>query len=582
MTSINTNISAYYAQNNLRAAGSMAQSSISKLSSGNRIIKASDDVAALSIGTILRTNVSTLKTALVNANQGSTLLQIADGALARVGEILQRQKALATQTNSGTLSSVEKGYLNQEFQKLKEELDRIVTTTNFNGIKLLDGSLAADNTSLATEAATDYVAAVDDGVTVDTGILVGGEASFDFSNAGTAGNSTVNKLVGSLANATVVGDLSTDGTDDLVNFIVNINGVNFRSADIDTDAGSDRSNVVFTATDGSGVAFTLDITDPAASFTAGGVTSTEVDDFAELLQAEIRKLNIYQDRTLEDTASTDASAITAAKFNGTVLQGMDGSDIQLVGKDFDLEGYAPSISGFKITSLSSTAFKAEVTVNGVTYSTANVTNYEAGVSIANDADFTDQDIMGAGNGVIRMVSADDANSYIDINLASAAATLDGRSQSLMDGIQNALNGAFGSGSTGGVDFQVGVQSSDKIAIQLDSVKTTSLYVDNDGASVTMDLVNGDIADIQEALDNAIKSVTARRADVGALQSRFGYASAALEVSVQNLDAARSQFLDADISEESTNFARAQVLQQAAISVLAQANQIPQNLLKLIG
>ena len=158
MTSINTNISAYYAQNNLRAAGAQAQSSIAKLSSGNRIIKASDDVAALSIGTILRTNVSTLKTALVNANQGGTLLQVADGALARVGEILQRQKALATQTNSGTLSSTEKGYLNQEFSKLSDELDRIVNTTNFNGVKLLDGALAADSTSLATEVPTTLVA----------------------------------------------------------------------------------------------------------------------------------------------------------------------------------------------------------------------------------------------------------------------------------------------------------------------------------------------------------------------------------------------------------------------------------------
>ncbi len=581
MTTINTNISAYYAQNNLRAAGAASQSSIAKLSSGQRIIKASDDVAALSIGTILRTNVSTLKTALVNANQGSTLLQIADGALARVGEILQRQKALATQTNSGTLSATEKGYLNQEFSKLKEELDRIVTTTNFNGVKLLDGALAADNTTLATEAPTALVAAVDDGVTVDTDILVGGEAAFALGNAGTAGNETINKLIGSLADVTVVGDLSTDGSDDLVNFIVNINGVNFRSADIDTDAGSDRTDVVFTATDGSGVTFTLDIEDPAASFSAGAVTQTEVDDFAELLQAELAKLNIYQDRTLEDTAATDSSAITAEKFNGTVLQGMDGSDIQLVGKEF-ADGYAPSISGFKITSMSSTAFKAEVTINGVTYSTANEPGSETGVTIANDADFTDQDIQGAGNGVIRMVSANDANSYIDINLASAAATLDGRSQSLMDGIQNALNGAFGSGSEGGVDVQVGVLSTDKIAIQLDSVKSNALYVDNDGAAVTMDLVSGDIGDIQEALDNAIKTVTARRADVGALQSRFGYAAAALEVSVQNLDAARAQFLDPDISEESTNFAKSQVLQQAAISVLAQANQIPQNLLKLIG
>jgi flagellin len=77
-------------------------------------------------------------------------------------------------------------------------------------------------------------------------------------------------------------------------------------------------------------------------------------------------------------------------------------------------------------------------------------------------------------------------------------------------------------------------------------------------------------------------VTALRADVGSLQSRFNYAANNLQTSIQNQDASRATYLDADISEESTNFSSAQVLMQASISVLAQANQMPQNLLKLIG
>jgi flagellin len=586
MASINTNISAYYAQNNLRTAGASAQSSIARLSSGNKIVKASDDVAALSIGTILRTDVNTLKTALVNANQGSTLLQVADGALSRVGEILQRQKALATQANSGTLSATERGYLGQEFSKLTEEIDRIVDRTTFNGIGLIDGTLASDSTSLATEVPTAITAALRSGesaLSSNVFTLTSGVPAFTVSAAGTG--DTINLLKGSLATATVTGKTVADAGN--IQLTINIGGVNFQSASFDT-AGDAAITPIFTAMDGSGAAFTLSLADPDNS---GGVTDgaftatatdTEANTYAALVQTGLRSLDLYQTKVLENTAATDASAITAAKFDGTVLQDMTGADFKLVGKDFDSEGYAPSISGFKFTSLTSTAFKAEVTINGVSYSTANKTSTATGVTINNDADFTNEDISGVGNGILRLVSADDSNSYIDISLVNASAGLDGRTQSKLDGIEDALNGAFGSGSEGGVGFQVGTDADDKVSISLSAVSTNSLYVDNDGAAVTMDLVAGDLGDIQEALDNAINTVTSRRADVGALQSRFNYASSALESSIQNLDAARGTFLDADISEESTSFARAQVLQQAAISVLAQANQIPQNLLKLIG
>lgn len=142
LNSINTNIAAYYAQANISKASSMAGSSISRLSSGNRIVQASDDVAAMSTGTSLRTNVTTLKMALINTSQGSSLLQVADGALSQVTDILQRQKAIAVQAGSGSLSDAERSFLNQEFQNLSQEIDRLVSQTNFNGVTLLDGSLS--------------------------------------------------------------------------------------------------------------------------------------------------------------------------------------------------------------------------------------------------------------------------------------------------------------------------------------------------------------------------------------------------------------------------------------------------------
>ena len=156
LNSINTNIAAYMAQSNIGKASDMASSSIARLSSGNRIVRASDDVAAMSAGTSLRTNVTTLRMALVNTAQGSSLLQVADGALSQVTDILQRQKSIAVQAGAGSLTSQERSFLNQEFQNLTQEIDRIVDQTNFNGVSLLNGSLSekVNVNDVATAAAS--------------------------------------------------------------------------------------------------------------------------------------------------------------------------------------------------------------------------------------------------------------------------------------------------------------------------------------------------------------------------------------------------------------------------------------------
>lgn len=174
MLSLISNSAAQYAQQFLKQASSESTASISRLSSGDRINKASADVAGLAIGTTLSTNVSTLKAALTNTSQANSLLGVADGALANIASILQKQKALATQATSGALSAAALGYLNEEFQSLTQEIDSIASTTNFNGINLIDGSLyvpsqittnaSANSTctsgtiSFASSASSDYVA----------------------------------------------------------------------------------------------------------------------------------------------------------------------------------------------------------------------------------------------------------------------------------------------------------------------------------------------------------------------------------------------------------------------------------------
>lgn len=119
---------------------SAAESSItSKLASGSRITKASDDASGLAIGTRIQSDVTVLSQAATNATQATAILQTADGGLARVGDILQRMKSLATQSNSGSVTDAERTYIQSEYAELTKEIDGIAQSTRYNGVSLLDG-----------------------------------------------------------------------------------------------------------------------------------------------------------------------------------------------------------------------------------------------------------------------------------------------------------------------------------------------------------------------------------------------------------------------------------------------------------
>ncbi len=135
-----SNFAASVAHRNLTATDMRATSSLTKLSSGTRVVSAKDDAASLAIGKGLQVEVESLRQAQVNAGQAGSMLQIADGALATISDILMRMKALAVQASSGQYSSTERGFLNDEFDTLRSEIDRIAQDTEFNGTTLLNGN----------------------------------------------------------------------------------------------------------------------------------------------------------------------------------------------------------------------------------------------------------------------------------------------------------------------------------------------------------------------------------------------------------------------------------------------------------
>ncbi len=137
---INNNPASVNAQRNLNSANMNLNKSLSRLSSGLRIVTAGDDAAGLAISESLRSQVASLEQASRNSMDGISMLQIAEGALNEVSSKLIRLRELTMQSANGTVSDDQKDMLDSEFQALTDEIDRIAKATNFNGKKLLDGS----------------------------------------------------------------------------------------------------------------------------------------------------------------------------------------------------------------------------------------------------------------------------------------------------------------------------------------------------------------------------------------------------------------------------------------------------------
>jgi len=141
--SLVTNIASFRAQRNLAKTTNQLTGNIERLSSGLRINRAGDDAARSSISAQMSAQILGIGQAMRNANDAVSLTQTAEGALSQNNDIISRMRELAVQaSNEGTMDSTERGYLDQEFQLLESELNRIVAVTEFNGTKLIDGSLS--------------------------------------------------------------------------------------------------------------------------------------------------------------------------------------------------------------------------------------------------------------------------------------------------------------------------------------------------------------------------------------------------------------------------------------------------------
>ena len=265
--SILNNIASLAAQNNLAVTGANLQKTLFRLSSGSRINSGADDAAGLAIADGLQANITGLVQSARNANDGVGQLQVADGALAQVTTLLNRAVTLGTESATGTVSNTQRGALDAEFTAIKSEIDRIGSTTNFNGaavftaavqsiflsdsvtnstINTTTGALSALGVGLGANASTTLssianpvpTAAVAIGGTTYTfvaaltgaanEVLIGGTAGASLGNLAAAVNGSagagVAYGVGTVANTNVKATANSDGTDTFTALVSGVGG----------------------------------------------------------------------------------------------------------------------------------------------------------------------------------------------------------------------------------------------------------------------------------------------------------------------------------------------------------------------
>lgn len=214
---INTNVLSLNAQRNLNTSGSQLATSLQRLSSGLRINSAKDDAAGLAISERFTAQIRGLNQAARNANDGISLAQTAEGALAEVGNNLQRIRELAVQSRNATNSSTDRAALQVEALALKTEIDRVATTTSFNGTKLIDGSFSNQVFQV--------------GANVGETMTVSGIVNAQSSNLGSSSVAQVTGAAASAFTAITAGDLT-------------INGTSVGAIAADTNAANRASNVM--------------------------------------------------------------------------------------------------------------------------------------------------------------------------------------------------------------------------------------------------------------------------------------------------------------------------------------------------
>lgn len=507
---INTNIASLNSQRNLNTSQTALSVSLQRLSSGLRINSAKDDAAGLGISDRMTTQIRGLNQAVRNSQDGVSLAQTSEAALAEISNNLQRIRELAVQSANASNSTSDRTALDLEVQQRISEVDRISSQTSFNGRKVLDGTfgtaafqvganvgetislnLATSTRSTAIGRTADYVG----GAAYNTSLAVGQQGAGVSTTAFVAGDLTI--AIGS-GSATSVG-ASSAGT---------ANGQSAASAYAKTAAINAAGVSGLTATADTTVQFDMAATAVATTVTDYDLTINSVAIYTNYnggVSGALTSDNVVA-AINANSSTTGVVASYDSSSTRVTLTASDGRDIAISQQSTFAAGAAGGLAAIEGTNNSSNT----ATMAGATT-----------VAVANTY-----------VGSIRLTAAE------QIVIAGGTPAKAGFTATSLALGNSALNSA--------------------------SVTTVS------NANTTINRV-----------DAALTSVSALRSTFGAIQNRFDSVIANLETVSENLTASRSRILDADFAAETASLTRGQILQQAGMAMLSQANSLPNNVLALL-
>ncbi len=237
---INTNVASLNAQRNLTKSTNMLNKSLERLSSGLRINRAADDAAGLAISESMRSDIRALEQASRNAADGVSMVQLAEGALDEVSGILIRMRELAQQSGSGAMGDAERVFIDDEFQALGEEIDRISVATEFNGIELLTGATGTSDILVGTNTSDTITVNLGEntstgatGLAINTEVLTSTAAAL---SAMEALDGAIDDVSGWRAEFGVTQNRLESSMRSIANSVENLSAANSRIRDVDIAA----------------------------------------------------------------------------------------------------------------------------------------------------------------------------------------------------------------------------------------------------------------------------------------------------------------------------------------------------------
>ena len=603
---INTNIASLNAQRNLNTSQSSLATSLQRLSSGLRINSAKDDAAGLAISERFTTQIRGLTQATRNANDGISLAQTAEGALGETGNSLQRIRELAIQSANSTNSASDRAALNAEVNQLLAEIQRIGQTTQFNGQNILDGSFSSAQFQVGANAnqvisfgisgaTTDVLGAYQAtgtavtssafdgaGFTIngtEIGVSVGTSAAGVTADSATAKATAINGKtnvtgVSATAASSIVGSAPIARAG-LTSGALLINGIAVGAIAADTSAvtqGRNAATAINTVSAQTGVTAVADAATGALTLSTSdgrniALTSSPATAAGAQAIQNATGLDVSAGANASGNEAESLTFVNAVEGSGTGLTLGDTLTLDGITYEFNTAAAAVGAGNVKATIVaggtstdSITALKLAIDTEYAAGRTALVTSGASATNLTLTSDLV-------GTGTVGFVDATQTNVGSVVSAGAAAggtAAADGTGVTTRGTLTLSSAANF---TVGGADVAFGGLASASASLsKLNTVNISTVSGANTAIAI---------------LDGALSQVTSIRADLGAVQNRFASTVSNLSTTGENLSAARSRILDADFAAETANLTRGQILQQAGVAILAQANSLPQSVLSLL-